>query len=68
MSCGSHNSYLDRGLDALEHPQAHDGPGGQQTAHDVRVERSRLVDGVRDVQRLTVPEIRGRGALLTLFH
>lgn len=58
---------LDGGLDALEHPQADDGPGGQQAAHDVRVEGPHLVDGVGDVQRSAVPEERRRGTRLAFL-
>lgn len=51
------HSYLDRGLDTLEHSQAHDSPGCQQTADDVRVEGARLINGVGDIQGFAVPEI-----------
>ncbi len=49
--------YLDGGLDTLEHSQANDGPGRQQTADDVRVERARLINRVCDVQSIAVPEV-----------
>lgn len=58
---------LDGGLDALEHPQADDGPGGQQAADHVGVEGSQLVDGVGDVQRSAVPEERRRGTRLAFL-
>lgn len=58
--------YLDRALDPLEHSQAHDCPGGKQTANDVRVEGARVVDAVRDIQRFTVPKV-GRGGVGLAF-
>lgn len=57
VSTGNQGCYLDGSLYSLEHSQAHNGPGCQQTAHHVRVERARLVNGVCDVQSLTVPEV-----------
>lgn len=59
---------LDGSLYSFEHSQAHDGPGYQQTAHHVRIERARLVNRVCDVQSSTVPEVRCGGALFTLHH
>lgn len=58
--------YLYRRLDTLEHPQTHDGPGCQQTADDVSVERARLIDWICDIQSFAVPEIR-RGRTLDTF-
>lgn len=54
---GKQGCYLDGSLYSLEHSQAHNGPGSQQTAHHVRVERARLVNRVCDVQSVTVPEV-----------
>ena len=60
--------YLCGGLDALEHAQAHNGPGPQQTAGENWVELARLVDGVRGVQSLPEPEVCGGRAGSTLRH
>lgn len=68
MSHNRSHSYLDRGLDTLKHSQAHDGPGRQQTADDVSVERARFINRVCDIQRFAVPEIRCGGALFTFFY
>ena len=50
-------SCLSRCLDTLKHPQAHDGPGSQQTAGAIHVELPSLFNGICDVKGLPVPEI-----------
>lgn len=59
-------THLPRGLDALDHGHAHNGPGHEEAQGHLPVEAPALRDGVGDVQGLSVPEVGGGRALFTL--
>ena len=50
--------------DALDDAQVDEGPGGQQAAADPQVKVVRVLDVIRDVQGLAVPEVLGWTARL----
>jgi len=60
--------YLPRGLDSLDHGEAHHGPGNQQAHGHLPVEASALGDAVGDVQGLAVPVVGGGRALVALRY
>lgn len=58
--------YLPRGGDAFDDGEADDDPGHQQRQGHLHIEAAALCDGAGGVQGLTVPEIRGGRAFVTL--
>lgn len=50
--------------DAFDHTEEHDDPGRQQTDHHPPVQAPPLIHRRRDVEGLSVPEIRSRAAHL----
>lgn len=60
-------AYLPRGLDALDDSQADHNPSHQQWQRHLPVQPACVVDSAGDVKSLTVPEVSGGWALLTLW-
>lgn len=58
--------YLPGRLDALDDGQTDHDPGHQQGQGHLPVQAARAVDGVADVESLTVPEVSGGRAPLAL--
>lgn len=59
-------NHLSHGVDAFDEAGEDDAPGAAQTHHDPPLQRTAILNVVRDVEGLTVPEVVDRGALLTL--
>lgn len=61
-------SYFARGLYSPDAADKQNNPRHHQADHDLPLRRPSVVDGGGDVQRLSVPEVVHRGAVLALRH